>query len=51
MLSLFCLIKNNISDNLIIDIYGFKGGFLCQTFYIILLSTRFIVFFYWELLY
>ena len=25
MLSLFCLIKNNISDNIIINIYGVKG--------------------------
>lgn len=47
----FCLIKHNVSDNTVINNYVFKGGFPYQTSYTILLSTRFLVLFYWELLY
>lgn len=46
MLSLFCLIKNNVSDNIIVINYDLRELFLCQTFYTILLSTHFIAFFY-----
>ena len=42
---------NIIKDNIVINNYVFKGGFPCQTSYTILLSTRFLVLFYWELLY
>ena len=44
--SLFCLIKHNISDNIIVINYDLKGAFLCQTFYTILLSTHFFALFY-----
>lgn len=37
----FCLIKHNVSDNIVINNYVFKGGFPYQTSYTILLSTLF----------
>ena len=36
------LIKHNVSDNIILISYGIKEGSLYQTFYTILLSTRFL---------